>query len=156
LFSLAYDTENIDHFAPFFRKGIPIVFFDRVYPHADSTCIIIDNYTAAYTITKHLIDEGCRRIVHLGGNMLRNVYSERLRGHKQALKDHKIPFENKLVYITNLSEADGTESAEYILKIKARDRPHAVFSANDTAAAHCMIRLKNDGSNSGRHSFRKL
>ncbi len=55
LVSLAYDTENIDHFAPFFRKNIPVVFFDRVYPHADSTCIIIDNYTAAYNITKHLI-----------------------------------------------------------------------------------------------------
>ena len=145
LVSLAYDTENIDHFAPFFRKGIPIVFFDRVYPHADSTCIIIDNYTAAYNITKHLIEEGFRRIVHLGGNMLRNVYSERLRGYKQALKDYKIPFEDKLVYITNLSEADGTEAAEYILKMKAKDRPDAVFSANDTAAVHCMIRLKNEG-----------
>jgi LacI family transcriptional regulator len=145
LVSLASDTERIDHFAPFFSKRIPIVFFDRVYPHIDSTCIIIDNYRAAYDITKHLIDEGCRRIVHLGGNMLRNVYSERLRGYKQALKDHKIPFEEKLVYISNLSEADGTEAAEYILKIKPKDRPDAVFSSNDTAAVHCMIRLKAQG-----------
>lgn len=144
LVSLAYDTENIDHFAPFFRKGIPIVFFDRVYPHADSICVVIDNYTAAYNMTKHMIDEGCRRIMHLGGNILRNVYSERLRGYKQALKDHKIPFEDKLVHITNLSESDGTASAEYILKMKPKDRPDAVFSANDTAAVHCMIRLKNE------------
>jgi LacI family transcriptional regulator len=145
LVSLAYDTESIDHFAPFFRKNIPVVFFDRVYPHADSTCIIIDNYTAAYNITKHLIEEGSRRIMHLGGNMLRNVYSERLKGYKQALKDHKIPFEDKLVYITNLSEADGTAAAEYILKMKAKERPDAVFSSNDTAAVHCMIRLKAEG-----------
>ncbi len=145
LVSLAYDTENIDHFAPFFRKNIPVVFFDRVYPHADSTCIIIDNYTAAYNITKHLIGEGCRRIMHLGGNMLRNVYSERLRGYKHALRDHKIPFEDKLVYISNLSEADGTEAAEYILKMKTKDRPDAVFSSNDTAAVHCMIRVKAEG-----------
>jgi LacI family transcriptional regulator len=145
LVSLAYDTENIEHFAPFFRKNIPVIFFDRVYPHADSTCIIIDNYTAAYNITKHLIEEGSRRIMHLGGNMLRNVYSERLRGYKQALKDHKIPFEDKLVYITNLSEADGTAAAEYILKMKGKERPDAVFSSNDTAAVHCMIRLKAEG-----------
>jgi LacI family transcriptional regulator len=145
LVSLAYDTENIEHFAPFFRKNIPVIFFDRVYPHADSTCIIIDNYTAAYNITKHLIEEGSRRIMHLGGNMLRNVYSERLRGYKQALKDHKIPFEDKLIYITNLSEADGTAAAEYILKMKGKERPDAVFSSNDTAAVHCMIRLKAEG-----------
>jgi LacI family transcriptional regulator len=143
LVSLAYDTETIDHFAPFFRKGIPIVFFDRVYPHADSTCIIIDNYTAAYNITTHLIDEGCRRILHLGGNVLRNVYSERLRGYKQALKDNKIPFDDKLVYISDLTEAAGTETAEHILKMK--NKPDAVFSSNDTAAVHCMIRLKAQG-----------
>ena len=142
LVSLAYDTENIEHFEPFFRKGIPVVFFDRVYSHIDSTCIIIDNYKAAYDITKHLIDMGYRRIMHLGGNMLRNVYSERLRGYKQALKDHKIPFEEKLLYISDLSEADGTKIAEHILRMKKKDSPDAVFSSNDTAAVHCMIRLK--------------
>ena len=145
LVSLAYDTENIEHFSSFFEKGIPVVFFDRVFPHKDSTCIIIDNYRAGYEVTKHLIDEGCRRIMLLGGNMLRNVYAERLRGYKQALKDHKISFTDKLVYISNLTEADGTKAAEYILKMKPKDRPDAVFSSNDTAAVHCMIRLKAEG-----------
>lgn len=147
LVSLAYDTKNIDHFAPFFRKGIPIVFFDRVHSHIDSTCIIIDNYKAAYDITKHLIDEGSRRIMHLGGNMLRNVYSERLQGYKQALKDHKIAFDEKLLYISDLSETDGTKAAEHIVKMNAKDRPDAVFASNDTAAVHCMIRLKAEGIN---------
>jgi LacI family transcriptional regulator len=82
LVSLAYDTENISHFDPFFKKGIPVVFFDRVHPHNESTSIIIDNYRAACDVTKHLIEQGCRRIMHLGGNMLRNVYSERLRDIK--------------------------------------------------------------------------
>lgn len=145
LVSLAYDTENIEHFSSFFEKGIPVVFFDRVFPHKDSTCIIIDNYRAGYEVTKHLIDEGCRRIMLLGGNMLRNVYAERLRGYKQALKDHKISFTDKLVYISNLTEADGTKAAECILKMKPKDRPDAVFSSNDTAAVHCMIRLKAEG-----------
>src|SRR5688572_20870370 len=67
LVSLAYDTENINHLRPFFNRGIPVVFFDRVYPHAESTSIIIDNYQAAYNVTKHLLEQGCRRIMHLGG-----------------------------------------------------------------------------------------
>lgn len=145
LVSLAYDTENIDHLLPFFNKGIPVVFFDRVFPHNDSTSVIIDNYTAAYGITKHLLDQGCRRIMHLGGNMLRNVYTERLRGYKQALKDYKINFNEQLLYISTLNEQSGTEAAEHILKMKAANRPDAVFAANDTAAVHCMIRLKAAG-----------
>ncbi|HMO62566.1 MAG TPA: LacI family DNA-binding transcriptional regulator [Ferruginibacter sp.] len=143
--SLAYDTENMDHFTPFFNKGIPVVFFDRVYTHRDSTCVVIDNFKAAYDVTKHLIEQGCSRIMLLGGNMLRNVYAERLRGYKQALKDHKIAFADKLVYISNLTEADGTRAAEHILKLKEKDRPDAVFSSNDTTAVHCMIHLKSCG-----------
>lgn len=145
LVSLAYDTETIDHFQPFFSKGIPVVFFDRTYIHKDSTSIVIDNFKAAYNVTKHLLEQGCKRIMHLGGNMLRDVYEDRLRGYKKALQDHDIPFDQKLVFISDLNELAGTEAAEYILKMKPAKRPDAVFSANDTAAAHCMIRLKAAG-----------
>ena len=54
--------------------------------------------------------------MHLGGNILRNVYAESLRGYKKALKDYKIPFDEKLLYISKLSEEAGTEAAEHILK----------------------------------------
>lgn len=145
LVSLAYDTENIDHFEPFFNKGIPVVFFDRVHAHNDSTSIVIDNYAAAYEVTKHLLDQGCRRIMHLGGNLLRNVYADRLRGYRQALKDHRVAFDEKLLSISTLSEDAGTKAADHILKLKPKDRPDAVFSANDTAAVYCMMQLKAAG-----------
>jgi LacI family transcriptional regulator len=144
LASLAYDTENIDHFAPFFKKGIPVVFFDRIYPHSDSTSIIIDNYKAAYEVTKHLIEQGCRRIMHLGGNLLRNVYADRLKGYKQALRDHNMPFdEKKMLLISRLNEEAGTKAAEHIIKMNSK--PDGIFSANDTAAVFCMMKLKEAG-----------
>jgi len=144
LVSLAYDTENIHHFDPFFKKGIPVVFFDRIYPHIDSTSIVIDNCRAAYDVTKHLIQQGCKKIMHLGGNLLRNVYADRLNGYKQALRDHHIAVdEKKLVYISKLSEEAGVKAAELILKMSSK--PDAVFSANDTAAVFCMMKLKEAG-----------
>ncbi|MGK2863261.1 MAG: LacI family DNA-binding transcriptional regulator [Chitinophagaceae bacterium] len=141
LVSLAYDTVKIDHFTPFFKKGIPVVFFDRIYPHTDSTSIVIDNYKAAYEITKHLIEQGCRRIMHLGGNLLRNVYDDRLKGYKQALADHNISIDEKnWVLISKLNEEAGTKAAEHILKMA--NKPDGVFAANDTAAVYCIIKLK--------------
>jgi LacI family transcriptional regulator len=83
--------------------------------------------------------------MHLGGNMLRDVYSERLRGYKKALHDYNIPFNEKLVYITNLSEDAGADAAAHILKMKPSARPDGVFTANDTVAVHCMIQLKAAG-----------
>ncbi len=79
--------------------------------------------------------------------MLRDVYSERLRGYKKALHDHNIPFNDKLVYITNLSEDAGADAAAHILKMRPSARPDGVFAANDTVAVHCMIQLKAAGVN---------
>ena len=141
LVSLAYGTQSIRHFDVFFSKKIPVIFFDRVAAHPDSTSIIIDNYTAAYQVVEHLIQQGCKRIMHLGGNMQLNVYSERLRGYKQALLDNKLSYE--LVLTGNLTEECGTEIAAQILKMKTK--PDAVFCANDTAAVYCMIALKTAG-----------
>ncbi|HET6996367.1 MAG TPA: LacI family DNA-binding transcriptional regulator, partial [Chitinophagaceae bacterium] len=144
LASLAYDTENIDHFEPFFKKGIPVIFFDRIYDHKESMSVVIDNSKAAYEVTKHLIDNGCKRIMHLGGNMLRNVYVDRFKGYKKALLDHKMKFDEKLLFISKLNEEAGTEAANLILKMGNR-KPDGVFSANDTAAVYCMMKLKDAG-----------
>ncbi|KAK6020964.1 putative catabolite control protein A [Ostertagia ostertagi] len=144
LVALAYDTTNTDHFEQFAKKGIPVVFFDRNDPTLNNTSILIDNYNAAYDITKHLIEQGARNIMHLTGSLLRNVFADRLRGFKQALADHNLPFDEKtMINIGKLNEQAGTQAAEHILKMKKR--PDAVFSANDTAAVYCMIKLKEAG-----------
>src|SRR3954471_19125117 len=51
LVSLAYNTKDLDHFDSFFRKKIPVIFFDRVMEHKNCTNILIDNAAAAYTAT---------------------------------------------------------------------------------------------------------
>ncbi len=145
LISLSYDTINVKHLESFYRRKIPVVFFDRADLHQDSTCVVIDNYGAAYNITKHLIEQGFRRIMHLGGNLLRNVYRERLEGCRQALKDHNLPFYEELHFTSTLSEEGGVEAARFILQLDKEKRPNAVFSSNDTAAVHCMLMLKANG-----------
>ena len=143
LVSLSGETENLDHFEPFLRKGIPLIFFDRIKEHSKCMGIIIDNYKSGYEATKHLLDHGYRRIMHISGNTISQVYAERLRGYKQALADHKIAPDPKLIITKNLSEDAGIEAAEHILKMK--HRPDAVFSANDACAVYCMRTLKQAG-----------
>jgi LacI family transcriptional regulator, galactose operon repressor len=142
LVSLAYNTTNIDHFEDFVNRGIPVIFFDRVQEHQQCPSIFIDNYKAGYNITSHLIEQGCKRIMHIGGNQLRNVYIDRFNGYKQALADHNMPFEKELLIINDLSAAAGADAARLILKM--REMPDAVFAANDTCAISCMQVLKKE------------
>ncbi|MGN6640740.1 MAG: LacI family DNA-binding transcriptional regulator, partial [Mucilaginibacter sp.] len=117
--------------------------FDRVYEHKKCPSIYINNYQAAYDITSHLIEQGCKRIAHIGGNQMRNVYADRARGYQQALKDHDIAFDEELLIINDLSARSGTEAAEKILNMK--NRPDGVFVANDICAINCMQAVKKAG-----------
>ncbi|GAB3951305.1 LacI family DNA-binding transcriptional regulator [Spirosoma harenae] len=143
LVSVAYDTQSIDHFEAFVRKGIPVLFFDRVIQHPHCVSIVIDNAWAGYEATKHLIEQGCRRIAHITGIMRRNVYADRLAGYRRALLENGILPDDNLIVESDLSFEAGYQTAQAILAMP--DRPDGIFVANDFCAVGCMTALKQAG-----------
>src|SRR5260221_6019549 len=140
--SLAFDTDDLEHFRRFVDKGIPVIFFDRVEQDGNNTVVIIDNYKCGYQATQHLIEQGCKRIVHVTASLKRNVYSQRYKGYRDALFDNGISFDESLLIIKDLSENAGIESAMEILRIKPL--PDGAFITNDFVAAVCMRTLKEN------------
>jgi LacI family transcriptional regulator len=141
--SLSFDTTNLDHFKPFKDKNVPLVFFDRVEQDGQNTVVIIDNAKCGYEATNHLIGQGCKRIAHVTSSLQRNVYSQRFKGYKDALFDHELPFDKKLLIVADLSEAAAVASADKILAMKPR--PDGLFITNDFVAAVMMRTLKEAG-----------
>ena len=140
LVSLAYTTDDISHFEELLDKGVPLIFFDRVFEHPQCTSIVIDNYKAGYEVTQHLIDQGCTRIAHITASLKRNVYADRLKGYKQALSDKGIPFDESLIFVNNLSEQAAVDVCNTLLQMD--NRPDAIFSSNDACAVSCIRELK--------------
>jgi len=105
--------------------------------------IVIDNAKAGYEATSHLIEQGCKRIVHITGNLKRNVYADRLRGFKLALMDNHMPYDESMVIITDLSREAGLEAAQRIKEMSPL--PDGLFITNDLCAVSCMGALKKDG-----------
>ena len=141
--SLSFDTKDLDHFKRFTEKGVPVIFFDRVEQNSDNTVVIIDNYKCGYQATKHLIEQGCKRIAHVTSPLKRNVYAERYRGYRDALFDNGIELDESLVVVNDLSEESAIESAKRIMRKKPL--PDGVFITNDFVAAVCMRTFKEYG-----------
>jgi LacI family transcriptional regulator len=141
--SLAFDTEDLAHFEPFNKKGIPVVFFDRVFEEGEGTKVVINNCKAGYEATAHLIEQGCKRIAHVTANLKRNVYAERLRGYQQALAEHGLKYNAKYVIVDDLSEEASINSAKKIMAMQPM--PDGVFITNDFCAAVCIQTLKEAG-----------
>ena len=143
IISLAANTPNTGHLKPFFERNVPVVFFDRVDNTINCPQYIIDNFNAGYKATAHLIEQGCKNIVYVSGNLLRNVYSDRMEGYRQALSDHSLPFNKKNIYISKLDLEAGKEIAQKLLK--SNSKVDGIFIANDKCAIGCMTVLKNAG-----------
>lgn len=143
LVSLASDTENLKHFDTIFRKSVPLILFDRVLTNPHCTTIVIDNHKAGYDATKHLIEQGCRRIMYVGGNSTCRVYADRLSGYKVALSENHLPDDQTLIKSTNLTSQDGIKLATYISTMN--EPPDGLFISSDLCAATCMNALRELG-----------
>jgi LacI family transcriptional regulator len=143
LVSSVYNIDDSHHFDMFLKKKIPVIFFDGVIDDDQYIRVIVDNQRAAKEATRHLIAQGCKRIVHITAKSGRNVYADRLMGYKAALEQAGIPFSEELVIRNNLNYEAGIEAAALIRQIEPM--PDGVFVANDNCAVSCMSVLKEAG-----------
>lgn len=138
------ETRNISHFKQFIDKNIPLVFVDRVPKDFNIFRVMIDNYSAGYKATKHLIEQGCKRIAHFAGSQYRNTYSERKRGYIDALIEHNlIVDENLIINFTTMSYEEGEKASNYLFDLV--NPPDGIFSSNDTAAVGAIQCAKKRG-----------
>ncbi|MEP7320900.1 MAG: LacI family DNA-binding transcriptional regulator [Saprospiraceae bacterium] len=142
--SLAMETRNYDHFLPFFKNRIPVVFADRVPSELNSHKVLIDNVKVAYVATKHLIDQGYRHIAHLSGQRHRENYRDRILGYTKALKEHGINVNKNFIY--ELKTKSGDEAIQAIQELLSLPiPPDAVFCTNDTMAVSIIQYCKKAG-----------
>jgi LacI family transcriptional regulator len=141
--SLAFDTPDLSHFDEFINKKIPVIFFDRVEENNVGTKIIINNFKAGYEVTKHLIDQGCKRIAHITGNFTRNVYDQRYKGYIAALQDHKVKYDEKIVFVNDLDKNSCIAAAKQLMGMK--QMPDGLFVTSDFSAAICIQQFKEAG-----------
>jgi len=143
LASLSFDTNSMDHFKDFSRQGRPVVFFDRVDTCGDNCNVVIDNAGMGYAATKHLIQQGCKRIAMITSCLERNVYRDRYAGFRNALTDHNISFEEQLLIVKDITEQAGIEAATQIAAMHVK--PDGLFVTSDLVAAACMRSLMEHG-----------
>ncbi len=143
--SLAMETRDTSHFQQFVSNNIPLVFVDRVPKDFNTFRVIIDNYAAGYKATKHLIEQGCKRIAHItAGQEFGNLYNERRRGYLDALKDHDLPLDEELIVNLKAVTYEEAEKASNKL-LDLKNPPDGIFSSGDIMAVSAIQSAKKRG-----------
>jgi len=140
IISIAMKTTNFTHLKVFSARNIPLVFFDREAGGIHANKILVDDFRGGYKATRHLIEQGYKRIAHIGGPINLNIYKNRLAGYIKALSESGIAWNNNMVVHNSLTRADGSESIKRLMK--NTPPPDAVFCANDTTALSVILFAK--------------
>jgi DNA-binding LacI/PurR family transcriptional regulator len=119
----------------------PVVIVNKVVRATNADFVITDDDRGAYAVTEHLIRNGHKKIVYLGGPSDNFNTRRRLKGYRQALLDHGLSVDNNLIQVTDLTRSSGSAAMFRLLNDKRLDFT-AVFGCNDTVALGALEALK--------------
>jgi LacI family transcriptional regulator len=140
LASISKETINLDHYSEIKKRGVPLILFDRASDELDVSSVVVNDYAGAFAATKHLIEQGCRRIAHIGGQQHVTIFNKRLKGYIDALNVHNIPVRDDLIIYGKVSIESGRDCMKKLLE--GTEYPDAVFAVEDFTALGAMQAIK--------------
>lgn len=143
LVSLSRTTHEFKHFEKVRKRDIPLVFFDRVLDGYDVSAVVLDDRAGGYRVTRHLLEQGCRRIAHFSGPQHLNIYKNRRLGYEDALREAGLPIDPALLYICAMKQEDGAAGMRQLLALPTP--PDGLFSASDFSLVGALEVLKERG-----------
>jgi LacI family transcriptional regulator len=144
LLSLSRETTNFDHIESIISKGVPIVFYDRMYNNPNTSKVIVDDYIGAKEAVLHLIDQDCKRIAHLEGAPNLILSKDRLRGYQDALIERNMEVRDTYTLVCpSGSFEEGKKATKKLLAMPTP--PDAIFCNNDPMAMGSMMAIKEKG-----------
>lgn len=123
-------TQQFNIAAHTYDGRMPFVIIDRSVDPKEADMVLLDNVSAAYELTNHLIENGYRKLAGLFGDAS-TTGQDRHRGFLKALQEHRlspagvhfVPPRIKQGYDATLALLEGA------------DRPDAIFTSNSLLTA---------------------
>jgi LacI family transcriptional regulator len=121
-------TNNAAAYDRLLRRRFPIVFFDRIPDITHHGAVGTDNLDASYQATKHLLQQGHRRIGFIAGNLLLSPHARRLEGFRKAMSGAGIPVKDEYLQFGDLQLESGYRSGLHLLSLA--HPPTAIISSS--------------------------
>ena len=125
-------------------KGkVPVYLMSRYVDEMKESCISIDNCLGGYLATKAMLDKGHKNIAYITGPQYKSDSVNRLNGHKKALTEENITFDDNLLFIGDYKETGGSAGLKHLIDNKYSFS--ALVCANDEMASGAMKYAREHG-----------
>lgn len=141
LFCMALDSDKkkaMESIQLLKKLKMPFVMIDRYLDEAVGCTIVVNHRQGGYVATRHLLEEGHRKIGCISGPSQLRDSQERLAGYRKALEEMDIKYEEDLIFEGNYDRESGAKAAKYLLDKEIT----AIFAFNDMSAYGAYSYLK--------------
>jgi LacI family transcriptional regulator len=141
--SIANETlknKDFDHFKELVSEEIPLVLFDRVVEEIQCDKVVVDDVGAGYKATKHLLENGRKKIALITTPNHVNVGALRRQGYEKALIEEYIKSDENLIV-----EVDENKDIKTQIEKIFEEGIDGVFAVNEIYAANAMRIAKEKG-----------
>ena len=121
------------------ERHVPVVAIDRSAGR-DIDAVVVDNRLGAEEATRHLLEQGSRRVACITGPTRVNTANERLEGYRRALAAAGVAVDEELIQRADYKESGGHQAALSLLT--SRHPPDALFIANNPMAAGALRAIR--------------
>lgn len=125
------------------ERGIPVVTIDRRLETADVDRVMVNNHLAAAEATRHLAEQGCRRIGFVAGRLSTTTGAGRFAGYKAGLLEAGLPFDEELVAGGEFRLDGGRDATRRLLALP--ERPDGLFVSNNLMTIGAIDALDEAG-----------
>ena len=125
------------------KSKTPIVVVNRKVRGIADRCFSLDNEVGGYLAARSLLEAQHRRIAYISGPLGWTDAQQRLQGHKRALAEARVPFDERLLYEGDFHETGGSRALNHLLGTGIPFT--AVVCANDESAAGAMSAAHDRG-----------
>ena len=120
-----------------------MVLINRIVPGYESRCVALDDRYGSWLATRHLIQEGHKKIGFLCSNHQISDSQDRLQGYLDALQEHEIAVDERLISRGSPDELGGEAAMTELLS--RGQHMTAVVCYNDSMAAGALSVLSDNG-----------
>jgi DNA-binding LacI/PurR family transcriptional regulator len=123
--------------------SMPVVLLDRRLDSTSLDSVTVDNERGAYTVVKHLLEAGRRRVAAITIPETISTGRDRVAGYRRALAEFALPFDRSLVRTTSFTVEESRFQALKLFDLA--EPPDAVFATNHSAVIGTLHAMKDLG-----------
>ena len=123
------------------ESELPFVLIGRHPSNEQVSYVDLDNQKSASDAVSYLLNMGRQRVASISGPKNMIVGQDRLQGYKNALTQHEVPLNERLMVEGDFTEEGGYRAMQSLLSA----RPDAVFIASDSMALGAMRAIQEKG-----------